>query len=181
MREYPLATLALMWRIHRKERSTMKRTLLTVTAFFGLATAASAATLTIEADRATYNVGDTITLSINGDAQGAVAFGVYGRLLFNGSLVDNATRVQTALGTGWAKGTLAAGDGSAEALNADKLSDGSVAACVPLRFEQSCDIAQKEVSRERRNVQSDRSSRDVYGQHPAGGAQRDHAGRRDLA
>src|SRR5688572_17931089 len=83
---------------------------LSVAALFGLATAVNAATLTIEADRATYNVGDTIALSINGDAEGAIAFSVYARLLFNGLLVDNGTRTQQLLGSGWTNGILQAGD-----------------------------------------------------------------------
>ena len=118
----------------------MKWTLFTLAGLFGLATAASAATLTIEPDRATYNVGDTITLSINGDAEGAVAFSVYARLLFNGSLVDNGTRTQQLLGPDWTKGSLDAQDNElnaadsayADALNQINLDGSTQTAANPI-------------------------------------------------
>jgi hypothetical protein len=82
----------------------------TVAALFGFAASANAATLTVQSDHATYNVGDTITLTIDGDAEGATAYGVYGRLLFDGSLVDNGTRSQELLGEGWTEAPLEASD-----------------------------------------------------------------------
>jgi hypothetical protein len=118
----------------------MKRILLTVTALLGLTTPASAATLTIEADHAAYHVGDTITLSINGDAQGATAFSVYGRLLFNGALVNNGTQTQQPLGPGWTLGNLGEGDSDlnsadsayAEALNQISLDGSTQSAANPI-------------------------------------------------
>jgi hypothetical protein len=72
----------------------MKRTLIAVAALIGLASAANAATLTVVADAATYSPGDTITLTVTGDSQGASSTGIFGRLLF-----DNAAAVNTAGGT----------------------------------------------------------------------------------
>src|SRR5258705_12995771 len=88
-------------------------------AFFGAAlivgfsTASSAATLSMSTDKLTYLVGETITLSIDGDAQGANAYFIYGRLLYDGSLVDNGTRTQKTIGTFWSKNSLEAGDTNA--------------------------------------------------------------------
>jgi hypothetical protein len=59
--------------------------LLVVVGFFGKS---SAATLTISPDKTTYLVGETIRLTVIGDDQGAVSDGIYGRLEFDGSLVD---------------------------------------------------------------------------------------------
>jgi hypothetical protein len=55
----------------------MKRTLrfaIAVAAVLGLAAAANAATVTVVADAATYNVGDTITLTVNTNSQGEILF-----------------------------------------------------------------------------------------------------------
>jgi hypothetical protein len=48
--------------------------------------------LSVNADQLTYHVGDTITLSISGDDEGASAYGCFGRLLYRGDIVDNGTR-----------------------------------------------------------------------------------------
>jgi hypothetical protein len=87
--------------------------LFTILAVTAIATAASATTLSVTPDKLTYSIGDTITLSINGDAQGASAYAIYGRLLYDGSLVDNGTRSQKLIGPGWTKGSLDAGDTNA--------------------------------------------------------------------
>jgi len=66
----------------------------------GFEMAASAATLSVVSGKTTYNVGETITLSVSGDAQGASAFGIYGRLQFTGvgSVTPN-TETQKQVGT----------------------------------------------------------------------------------
>jgi hypothetical protein len=74
---------------------------------------ANAATLSVNSDKLTYNVGETITLLVYGDAEGASAYGIYGRLQYDGSLVDNDTRAQKLMGPGWVKGTLEEGDTNA--------------------------------------------------------------------
>ena len=48
----------------------MKRTLFVMAVVLGFATAASAATLTVTSDKATYTVGETITLTVIGDGRG---------------------------------------------------------------------------------------------------------------
>jgi hypothetical protein len=91
------------------------RTLLALAVLGSFAIASSAATLGVSPDKTTYLVGETITLSINGDAQGASTCCIYGRLEFNGSLVDNGTRSQKLIGPGgdWIKGLLNATDTNA--------------------------------------------------------------------
>jgi hypothetical protein len=101
----------------------MKRTLFVVAVLVAFATASSAATLAVVSDKTTYNVGETITLSVNGDAQGTTSYGVYGRLTYDGALVNNGTRTQKVVGDAWTKGSLGAADTGAlagtfsEALN----------------------------------------------------------------
>src|SRR5687767_10209661 len=79
----------------------------------GFSTVSSATTLSVSPDKLTYLVGETITLSIDGDAQGASAAAIYGRLQYNGGLVDNGTRSQKLIGSGWVKGSLEATDTNA--------------------------------------------------------------------
>jgi hypothetical protein len=81
----------------------MRRTLLALVVALVAAswTAASAATLTVESDKLTYLVGETITLTVFGDDEGVEALFVQGVLLYSGALVDNGTRSQTPLGPGW--------------------------------------------------------------------------------
>jgi hypothetical protein len=65
------------------------RVYLGVALIVGFATASGAATLSVGTDKLTYAVGETITLTIFGDDEGTTAFGVFGRLVYNGYLVDN--------------------------------------------------------------------------------------------
>jgi len=94
----------------------MKRTLFVVAVLVAFATAASGATLTVVSDKSTYNVGETITLTVTGDDQGATSQAVFGSLQYNGSLVDNGTRSQLQL-VGqygkWTTGVLNQGDTNA--------------------------------------------------------------------
>jgi hypothetical protein len=91
----------------------MKRTLFLVAVLVAFATGASAATLSVVSDKTTYLVGETITLSVNGDAQGASNVAIFGRLQFDGGLVNNLTNTQKLIGGGWVKGGLAVGDDGA--------------------------------------------------------------------
>jgi hypothetical protein len=79
-----------------------------------IAGAANGASLSINPDKLTYDIGETITVTIFGDDQGASAYGIFGRLLYNGYLVDNGTRSQDTLvasdGYHWVKGALEAHD-----------------------------------------------------------------------
>jgi PEP-CTERM motif len=71
--------------------------LLVLIAWFGLVATADAATLSISPDKTTYLVGERITLTVIGDDEGAVSDRIYGRLEFDGSLVDFGGPGQTRL------------------------------------------------------------------------------------
>jgi len=58
---------------------------------------ASAATLSVTSDKLTYVIGETITLTVIGDPQGATSYGVFGELRYNGALVNSGTRTQPTL------------------------------------------------------------------------------------
>ena len=63
----------------------------------GFSTASSAVTLSVNSDKVTYVVGETITLTVTADDEGATDYGIFGRLLYPGSLVNNGTRTQLTL------------------------------------------------------------------------------------
>jgi hypothetical protein len=77
--------------------------------------------LTITPDQDVYQVGDTITLDIVGDAQGAADAEVSGRLLFDAALAEYVSSSQVALessGGFWnAPPSLSGGEGFAHAFN----------------------------------------------------------------
>lgn len=81
-----------------------------------------AATLTIESDKAAYQFGETITLTILGDPQGASDDGIFGRLLYDAALTDTISSSQQPLTTQfgmatWTQGGLQVVDGAADAFN----------------------------------------------------------------
>jgi hypothetical protein len=87
-----------------------------------IAAQASAATLTITPDQQTYQVGETIALSVFGDAEGATGGNVFGRVLFDGTLANWMSSSQVALtsfdgAVGWTQGALSGGAGFATAFN----------------------------------------------------------------
>ena len=86
----------------------MKRTLFVVAVLVAFATAASGASLSVVSDKSTYNIGETITLTVSGDDTGVTTYGVFGSLRYDGALVDSGTRNQLLLngGTAWVKGVL---------------------------------------------------------------------------
>jgi len=63
----------------------------------GLCTAASAATLGVTADKSTYTVGETITLSVVGDSEGEAAEVVQGFLSFDDQRVSWGATTQVPL------------------------------------------------------------------------------------
>jgi hypothetical protein len=64
----------------------MKRTLIAVAAIIGLATAANAASVTVTSDQASYNLGETITLTVNVSTLPAEASTqVFGDLILSGT------------------------------------------------------------------------------------------------
>jgi len=79
----------------------MKRTLFVMALVLGFATAAGAATLTVVTDKATYNPGETVHLTLSGNSQGELAttYSLIGRLLYSNSDVSPAG-VGTALSPG---------------------------------------------------------------------------------
>ena len=99
----------------------MKRTLFLVAALVVFATGASAVTLTVVSDKTTYNIGETITLSVNGQSDpGQTSFGIFGRLEFDGSLVNISGNTQKLIGTagsGWNKSTIETFDSNAAGTN----------------------------------------------------------------
>lgn len=92
----------------------MKRIMIAVVAVVGFATAASAATLSVVSDQASYNVGDTITLTVTGDSQGAPTTQIIGRLDMTAGLTTSVGATQTphtSFGGGlpWSQGILVNG------------------------------------------------------------------------
>jgi len=83
---------------------------------------AAAATLTITPDQTAYQVGDTITLNVAGDSEGAEDNRIYGRLLFDANLADYVASHQEPLrnsrgGLQWCLFALTGGEGFAEAFS----------------------------------------------------------------
>jgi hypothetical protein len=107
----------------------MKRTLFVMAVVLGFATAASAATLSVVSNAASYNVGDTITLSVSGDAQGATSYGIIGRLLFDGSKVTAVSYTENSVGTNFlTSGQQTLGAGFVEPFNQINLAGGTATA-----------------------------------------------------
>ena len=71
--------------------------LLVLIAWVGFVATADAATLSISPDKTTYVVGERVTLTVIGNDEGAVSDRIYGRLEFDGSLVDIGRPGQTRL------------------------------------------------------------------------------------
>jgi PEP-CTERM motif len=63
----------------------------------GCAATSNAVTLTVAPDKPTYQIGETITLTVTADDEGAYHYSIFGRLQYSGALVDNGTRTQTPL------------------------------------------------------------------------------------
>ena len=98
----------------------MKRMLFGWLVLLGLTAPAHGASLSVTPDKLTYNVGETITLTVTGDDQGATSYAVFGRLEYSGVLVNNGTRSQTKLVDGsspWTTGVLFAGDNGISAFS----------------------------------------------------------------
>jgi len=92
----------------------MKRTLITVAALVGLASAASGATLTLSTDKPTYLIGELITLTVTANNAAETDAGITGVVLFNTALISPTAggATQTALQSlgglvTWTQGALA--------------------------------------------------------------------------
>jgi hypothetical protein len=111
----------------------MKRLLWVALGMVAIAAGANATTLSVSPDKLTYAVGETITLSISGDDEGASAYGCFGRLLYRGDIIDNGTRTQKAVHgpSGYfTKGALQATDDGVNA-SSDAFNQASIAAASP--------------------------------------------------
>jgi hypothetical protein len=100
----------------------MRSTLGSVLAALSLASAASATSLSVIPDKLTYYYGETITLSVSGDAlgatSGATSYGIFGQLKYTGSgAVTTTSQTQKSVGVGWLKGTLSDGALYSDAFN----------------------------------------------------------------
>src|SRR5690349_12251724 len=89
----------------RPEAIMMRSISLVLTVAALAASTAGAATLSIGSDKLTYQVGETVTVTVTGDDGyfdldnqfPAQTYGIFGRLDYGGALVDNGTRTQTQL------------------------------------------------------------------------------------
>lgn len=100
----------------------MKRTLFVAAIAIGLATTARAATLTVDSDKSTYTVGETVTLTVTGNPGGAQAISIFGRLEYSPLLTSTVGSTQTRHTWGGGAhaailGTLSFGDGFVDVFN----------------------------------------------------------------
>jgi hypothetical protein len=98
----------------------MKRTLFIVVALvaFVFATTAGAATLSVVSNKTTYSPGETITLNVSGDGQGASSYAVFGRLQYTGAGgVTAVTQTQKLVGSAWTSGSVGNGAGFSDSFN----------------------------------------------------------------
>jgi hypothetical protein len=66
-------------------------------ATLGVAFSAQAATVTVVADKATYTVGETITLTVSGDPQGAADTAIFGQLNYDQFLTTGISATQNSM------------------------------------------------------------------------------------
>jgi hypothetical protein len=117
------STVTIAWTLRlqsrkRLRREAMRRSLVVVAAVIGFAAAASAATLTVVSSKPTYNLAETISLTIVGDAQGASASQIFGRLQYTGSgSVTPITQTQKQVGSSWSTAPLNNGAGFSDSFN----------------------------------------------------------------
>ncbi len=98
------------------EREEAMRKLAALLAAVALPGAIGAATLTVEPDKHTYTVGETITLTVFGDDQNATAYSLFGRLLYDASLTSFIGATQNPADEGiFVLVPLSSGDGFSDA------------------------------------------------------------------
>jgi hypothetical protein len=91
--------------------------LIVVASSIGIASTSSGAILTMSTDKLTYNVGETVTVTVFGDSEGVTTYGTFGRLVYSGALVDNDTRTQRPGGGGTTLAFLNSGDNGVDAFS----------------------------------------------------------------
>ena len=111
----------------------MKRIASALVAAFVAVTAAGAAraaTLTVTTNKSTYTVGETVTVSVVGDSQGASDNAVNGVLNYSSALTDTPGAAnQNLLLSGitpWIPGVLSFSDGSGELFDQSRIGSGTV-------------------------------------------------------
>jgi hypothetical protein len=85
-----------------------------------ISSTAEATTISFSTDQPSYIAGDTITLTITGDATGAATDGIYGRLLYDPAVADSISAAQIPLtsdGIPWVDGVMSYGDGYVDVWN----------------------------------------------------------------
>ena len=89
---------------------TLTLTAAGIAASMFLAFSAQAATLTILADKSTYNISETITLTVTGDSEGGSSNGIFGTVEYGGLTSANGGQIQgnlTSFGAiSWLQGVL---------------------------------------------------------------------------
>jgi hypothetical protein len=79
---------------------------------------ASAATLSVQSDKLTYYVGETITLTVIGDSEGATDYSIFGKLDYSASLTQTNQKPTPTVQPGWTNNaTYTAQDGSSVMFN----------------------------------------------------------------
>jgi hypothetical protein len=95
--------------------------LLLVVSLCAVAAGAHAATLTITSDKSTYQVGESITLTVLGDSGGVPDLAINGRLLFEPELAEHVSASQSQLTSFgsilWIRTALSHGEGFADAFD----------------------------------------------------------------
>ena len=76
---------------------TLTLTAAGIAASMFLAFSAQAATLTITSDKSTYNISETITLTVTGDSEGGTSNGIFGTLEYGGLVTANGGQSQNGL------------------------------------------------------------------------------------
>jgi inner membrane protein involved in colicin E2 resistance len=90
---------------------------LAIVGLAGLGSDARAASLSISTDQPTYTIGQTVTVTVIGDSQGASDNAIAGTLQYSNTLTDTVGSSQSLLissGLPWIPGILSTSDGSAE-------------------------------------------------------------------
>lgn len=96
----------------------------------GWGSSAHAATLTVTTDKSTYAVGESVTVSVVGDSQGASDNAIGGTLNYSAALTNTPSAANQGLmlsgGLPWLPGILSFSDGSAEMFEQSRLGAATV-------------------------------------------------------
>lgn len=76
-------------------KASKAKATLAVILMIGFARSAAATTLIVTSDKLIYKVGETITLTVTGDPQGAESLAIFGALEYSAALTETVTSTQT--------------------------------------------------------------------------------------